>query len=53
MQHDRWEHMNYSYINKMVDIGLILKLSLENYRKCESCKEYKTTKKTYKIVNRK
>ena len=37
----------------MVDIGLILKLSLENYRKCESCKEYKTTKKTYKIVNRK
>ena len=34
--HGRLGHMNLSYINKMVDLSLIPKLSLDNLRKCES-----------------
>ena len=34
--HGRLRHVNFSYINKMVDLSLIPKLSLDNLRKCES-----------------
>ena len=44
--------MNFSYIKKMVELSLILKLSLENLRKCEVCVESKTTKKSCKLVER-
>ena len=36
----------------MVELSLILKLSLENHGKCESCVESKTIKKSCKSVER-
>ena len=50
--HGRLRHVNFSYIKKMVDLSLIPKLSLDNLRKCESCIESKTTKKSCKSVER-
>ena len=50
--HGRLGHVNFSYMKKMVELSLILKLSLENHRKCESCVESKTTKKSCKSVER-
>ena len=50
--HGRLGHVNFSYMKKMVELSLIPKLSLENHRKCESCVESKTTKKSYKSVER-
>ena len=49
---DRLGHVNFSYINKMVELSLIPKLSLENLRKCEVCVESKTTKKSCKLIER-
>ena len=46
--HGRLGHVNFSYMKKMVELSLIPNLSLENHRKCESCVESKTTKKSYK-----
>ena len=48
----RLGHVNFSYMKKMVELSLIPKLSLENHRKCESCVESKTTKKSCKSVER-
>ena len=45
--------MNFLYIKKIVELSLILKLSLENHGKCESCVKSKTTKKSCKSVERK
>ena len=50
--HGRLGHVNFSYMKKMVELSLIPKLSLENHRKCESCVESKTTKKSCKSVER-
>ena len=50
--HGRLGHVNFSYMKKMVELNLIPKLSLENHRKCESCVESKTTKKSCKLVER-
>ena len=36
----------------MVDLGIIPKLSLKNYGKCQSCIESKTTKKSSKSIER-
>ena len=36
----------------MVELSLIPNLSLENHRKCESCVESKTTKKSCKSIER-
>ena len=44
--------MNFSYIKKMVELSLIPKLSLENHGKCEVCVEFKTVKKSFKLVER-
>ncbi|KAJ9703199.1 hypothetical protein PVL29_004828 [Vitis rotundifolia] len=50
--HGRLGHVNFSYMKKMVELSLIPKLSLENHGKCESCVESKTTKKSYKSIER-
>ena len=50
--HGRLRHVNFSYIKKMVDLSLIPQLPLDNLRKCESCIESKTTKKSCKSVER-
>ena len=44
--------MNFSYIKKMVELSLIPKMSLENHGKCEVCVEFKTIKKSCKLVER-
>ena len=44
--------MNFSYMKKMVELSLILKLSLKNHGKCEYCVESKTTKKSCKSIER-
>ena len=41
--HGRLRHVNFSYINKMVDLSLIPKFFIENQGKCESCMESITT----------
>ena len=48
--HGRLGYVNFSYMNKMVELSLIPKLSLENHGKCESCVEFKTTKKSFKSM---
>ena len=50
--HGRLRHVNFSYIKKMADLSLIPQLPLDNLRKCESCIESKTTKKSCKSVER-
>ena len=50
--HGRLGYVNFSYMNKMVELSLIPKLSLENHVKCESCVEFKTTKKSCKSIER-
>ena len=50
--HGRLGHVNFSYMKKMVVLSLIPKLSLENHGKCESCVEYKSTKKSCKSVEK-
>ena len=44
--------VNFSYINKMDELSLITKLSLENLGICEVCVESKITKKSCKPVER-
>ena len=44
--------MNFSYIKKMVELSFIPKLSLQNLGKCEACVESKTTKKSFKLIER-
>ena len=51
--HGRLGYVNFSYMNKMVELSWIPKLSLENHGKCESCVESKTTKKSCKSFERK
>ena len=48
--HGRLGHVNFSYMKKTVELSLIPKLSLENHGKCESCVEFKTTKKSFKSM---
>ena len=48
--HGRLGHVNYPYIKKMASLSLILKISLENHEKCESCMESKITKKSCKSI---
>ena len=50
--HGRLGHVNLSYIKKMVQLSLILKLSLKNHGICEACVESKTTKKSCKSIER-
>ena len=50
--HGRLGHVNFSYIKKIGGLSLIPNLSLENLRKCEVCVEFKTIKKSYKMVER-
>ena len=50
--HGRLEHVNFSYMKKMVELSLIPKLSLQNHRKCEFGVESKITKKSCKSVER-
>ena len=50
--HGRSGYVNFSYIKKMVELSLIPKVSLENYGKCETCVESKTTKKSCKSIER-
>ena len=50
--HGRLGHVNFYYINKMVELSLIPKFSLENLGKCEVCLESKTTKKSCNSVER-
>ena len=47
--HKRLGHVNFSYIKKMKELGLVSSLSLSN-DKCEVCLEAKCTKKTCKQV---
>ena len=44
--------MNFSYIEKIVELSLIPKMSFENLEKCEVRVESKTTKKSCKHVER-
>ena len=50
--HGRLGHVIFLYMKEMVELSLILKLSLENHIKCDSCVESKTTKKSYKSIER-
>ena len=50
--HGRLGHVNFSYIKKMGKLSLIPKPSLENLGKCEISVESKTTKKSYKPVEK-
>ena len=50
--HGRLGHVNFLYMKKMVELSLIPKPPLENHGKCESCVESKTTKKSYKSIER-
>ena len=50
--HGRLGQVNFSYIKKMGELSLIPKLFSENHGNCEVCVESKTTKKSYKPVER-
>ena len=50
--HGRLRHVKFSYVKKMIELSLIPKPSFESHRKCESCVESKTTKKSCKSVER-
>ena len=47
--HGRFGHVNFSYIKKMKELGLLSKLNLSN-DKCDVCMESKSTKKTCKPI---
>ena len=50
--HSRLGHVNFSYIDKLGELSLISKPSLEILGKCEVCVESKTINKSYKPVER-
>lgn len=51
--HDRLGHINFSYINNMQLLDLIIGLDSNNFNKCEICVEDKITRMSCFLVNRK
>ena len=50
MWHGRLGHVNFSYIKKMKDCGLLTNLSLSKAERCDVCVESKSTKKSHKPI---
>ena len=43
LSHGRLGHVNFSYLKKMKDIGLLSNISVSNIGKCDICMESKST----------
>lgn len=50
LRHGRFSHVNYSYLKKMKDIGLLSNINVSNIGKCVVYVESKSTKRTYKLI---
>ena len=48
--HSRLGHVNFSYLKKMKELGIINDMSITNNEKCPICVEAKSTKKMCKPV---